>query len=200
MLWMVLPLHRKLPPHSLQLLLLCVEAPASAARPEATAPKGGQVAEAPEGPQVAAESSAPATHSSPVLLRHCPMRPSRWRKMQSRRPAEEPASGLSPDSAPWAPVPAEFGRAPEPAPSVPECKLVPRSLGARPGTCPAFTKPAQAPASPRALHGMTTRCPTTTLPPWTTTTYPRSICPVRILMPPHHRLPLLRPALLQPLR
>lgn len=112
------------------------EAPASAARPEATAPAGGQVAEAPTGPQVAAESSAPATHSSPAASAS-PDAPEPVAKKPTATPtAQEPASGLSPDSAPWAPAPAEFGPAPEPASSVSERKLD-----------PVPSEPAQAPAS-----------------------------------------------------
>lgn len=123
------------------------EAPASAARPEATAPKGGQAAEAPEGPQVAAESSAPATHSSPAASASPDASEPVAKKPAVTPAAQEPASGLSPDSAPWAPVPAEFGPAPEPAPSVLECKLdhAPSEPAQEPA--PAFTKPAQAPAS-----------------------------------------------------
>ena len=123
------------------------EAPASAARPEATAPAGLQVAEAPEGPQVAAESSAPATHSSPAASASPNASEPVAKKPAVTPAAQEPASGLSPDSAPWAPVPAEFGSAPEPAPSVPECKLdhAPSEPAQEPA--PAFTKPAQAPAS-----------------------------------------------------
>ena len=123
------------------------EAPASAARPEATAPKGGQVAEAPEGPQVAAESSAPATHSSPAASASPDASEPVAKKPAVTPAAQEPASGLSPDSAPWAPVPAEFGPAPEPAPSVPECKLDPAPSEPAQEPAPAFTKPAQAPAS-----------------------------------------------------
>ena len=123
------------------------EAPASAARPEATAPAGPQVAEAPEGPQVAAESSAPATHSSPAASAS-PNAPESVAKKSAVTPAaQEPASGLSPDSAPWAPVPAEFGPAPEPASSVPERKLDPAPSEPAQEPAPAFTKPAQAPAS-----------------------------------------------------
>lgn len=123
------------------------EAPASAARPEATAPKGGQVAEAPAGPQVAVESSAPATHSSPAASASPNASEPVAKKSAVTPAAQEPASGLSPDSAPWAPVPAEFGPAPEPAPSVLECKLghAPSEPAQEPA--PAFTKPAQAPAS-----------------------------------------------------
>ena len=135
------------------------EAPASAARPEATAPKGGQVAEAPEGPQVAAESSAPAapqvaaessapaTHSSPAASASPNASEPVAKKPAVTPAAQEPASGLSPDSAPWAPVPAEFGPAPEPAPSVPERKLDPAPSEPAQEPAPAFTKPAQAPAS-----------------------------------------------------
>ena len=123
------------------------EAPASAARPEATAPKGGQVAEAPEGPQVAAESSAPATHSSPAASASPNASEPVAKKPAVTPAAQEPASGLSPDSAPWAPTPAEFDPAPEPSPSVPERKLdhAPSEPAQEPA--PAFTKPAQAPAS-----------------------------------------------------
>lgn len=106
------------------------EAPASAARPEATAPAGPQVASqaaaessAPAGPQVAAESSAPATHSSSAASAS-PDAPEPVAKKPTATPtAQEPASGLSSDSAPWAPAPAEFGPAPEPASSVSERKL-----------------------------------------------------------------------------
>lgn len=123
------------------------EAPASAARPEATAPAGGQVAEAPTGPQVAAESSAPATHSSPAASAS-PDAPEPVAKKPTATPtAQEPASGLSPDSAPWAPAPAEFGPAPEPAPSVPERRLDPAPSEPAQEPAPAFTKPAQEPAS-----------------------------------------------------
>lgn len=123
------------------------EAPASAARPEATAPAGGQVAEAPTGPQVAAESSAPATHSSPAASAS-PDAPEPVAKKPTATPtAQEPASGLSPDSAPWAPAPAEFGPAPEPAPSVPERKLDSAPSEPAQEPAPAFTKPAQEPAS-----------------------------------------------------
>lgn len=122
------------------------EAPASAARPEATAPKGGQVAEAPAGPQVAAESSAPATHSSPASASPDTFEPVA-KKPAVTPAAQEPASGLSPDSAPWAPAPAEFGPAPEPAPSVPERKLDPAPSEPAQVPAPAFAKPAQAPAS-----------------------------------------------------
>lgn len=122
------------------------EAPASAARPEATAPAGGQVAEAPAGPQVAVESSAPATHSSPASA--SPDAPEPVGKIPAATPAaQEPASGLSPDSAPWAPAPAEFGPAPEPAPSVPERRLDPAPSEPAQEPAPAFTKPAQEPAS-----------------------------------------------------
>lgn len=135
------------------------EAPASAARPEATAPAGGQVAEAPAGPrvaaessapaapQVAAESSAPATHSSPAASASPNASEPVAKKPAVTPAAQEPASGLSPDSAPWAPVPAEFGPAPEPAPSVPERKLDPAPSEPAQEPAPAFTKPAQAPAS-----------------------------------------------------
>lgn len=123
------------------------EAPASAARPEATAPKGGQVAEAPEGPQVAAESSAPAPHSSPAASASPNASESVAKKPAVTPAAQEPASGLSPDSAPWAPAPAEFGPAPEPSPSVPERKLDPAPSEPAQAPGPAFTKPAQAPAS-----------------------------------------------------
>lgn len=122
------------------------EAPASAARPEATAPKGGQVAGAPEGPQVAAESSAPATHSSPASASPNASEPVA-KKPAVTPAAQEPASGLSPDSAPWVPAPAEFGPAPEPAPSVPERKLDSAPSEPAQEPAPAFTKPAQAPAS-----------------------------------------------------
>lgn len=123
------------------------EAPASAARPEATAPAGGQVAGAPTGPQVAAESSAPATHSSPAASAS-PDAPEPVAKKPTATPtAQEPASGLSPDSAPWAPAPAEFGPAPEPAPSVPERKLDSAPSEPAQEPAPAFTKPAQEPAS-----------------------------------------------------
>lgn len=123
------------------------EAPASAARPEATAPKGGQVAEAPAGPQVAAESSAPATHSSPAASASPDAPESVAKKPAATPAAQEPASGLSPDSAPWAPAPAEFGPAPEPAPSVSERKLDSAPSEPAQEPAPAFTKPAQAPAS-----------------------------------------------------
>ncbi|WP_417047124.1 DNA polymerase III subunit gamma/tau [Enorma massiliensis] len=123
------------------------EAPASAARPEAMAPAGGQVAEAPEGPQVAAESSAPATHSSPAASASPDASEPVAKKPAVTPAAQEPASGLSPDSAPWAPAPAEFGPAPEPAPSVPECKLDHAPSEPAQAPAPAFTKPAQAPAS-----------------------------------------------------
>lgn len=123
------------------------EAPASAARPEATAPAGPQVAEAPAAPQVAAESSAPATHSSPAASAS-PDAPEPVAKKPAATPAaQEPASGLSPDSAPWAPAPAEFGPAPEPAPSVSERKLDSAPSEPAQAAAPAFTKPAQAPAS-----------------------------------------------------
>lgn len=123
------------------------EAPASAARPEATAPPGPQVAEAPAAPQVAAESSAPATHSSPAASASPDASEPVAKKPSAMPAAQEPASGLSPDSAPWAPAPAEFGPAPEPAPSVPERKL--DSAPSEPAQEPApdFTKPVQAPAS-----------------------------------------------------
>lgn len=135
------------------------EAPASAARPEATAPKGGQVAEAPEGPQVAAESSAPAapqvaaessapaTHPSPAVSASPDASEPVAKKPAATPVAQEPASGLSPDSAPWAPAPAEFGPAPEPAPSVSERKLDSAPSEPAQEPAPAFTKPAQAPAS-----------------------------------------------------
>ena len=114
------------------------EAPASAARPEATAPAG---------PQVAAESSAPATHSSSAASAS-PDAPEPVAKKPTATPtAQEPASGLSSDSAPWAPVPAEFGPAPEPAPSVPERKLDSAPSEPAQEPAPAFTKPAQEPAS-----------------------------------------------------
>lgn len=130
------------------------EAPASAARPEATAPTGPQVASqaaaessAPAGPQVAAESSAPATHSSSAASAS-PDAPEPVAKKPTATPtAQEPASGLSSDSAPWAPVPAEFGPAPEPAPSVPERKLDSAPSEPAQEPAPAFTKPAQEPAS-----------------------------------------------------
>lgn len=117
------------------------EAPASAARPEATAPAGPQVAEAPAAPQVAAESSAPATHSSPASASPDASEPVA-KKPAATPAAQEPASGLSPDSAPWAPAPAEFGPAPEPAPSVPERRLD-----------PAPSEPAQEPASEAPAWG-----------------------------------------------
>lgn len=123
------------------------EAPTSAARPEATAPKGGQVAEAPSGPQVTAESSAPATHSSPAASASPNASEPVAKKPAVTPAAQEPASGLSPDSAPWAPAPAEFGPAPEPSPSVPERKLDPAPSEPAQAPGPAFTKPAQAPAS-----------------------------------------------------
>lgn len=123
------------------------EAPASAARPEATAPKGGQVAEAPEGPQVAVESSAPAAHPSPAASASPDASEPVAKKPAVTPAAQEPASGLSPDSAPWAPAPAEFGPAPEPSPSVPERKLDPAPSEPAQAPGPAFTKPAQAPAS-----------------------------------------------------
>lgn len=123
------------------------EAPASAARPEATAPKGGQVAEAPEGAQVAAESSAPATHSSPAASASPDASEPAAKKSAATPAAQEPASGLSPDSAPWAPAPAEFGPAPEPAPSVSERKLDSAPSEPAQEPAPAFTKPAQTPAS-----------------------------------------------------
>ena len=122
------------------------EAPASAARPEATAPAGGQVAEAPAGPQAAAESSDPATHSSPASASPDTFEPVA-KKPAATPAAQEPASGLSPDSAPWAPAPAEFGPAPEPAPSVSERKLDSAPSEPAQEPAPAFTKPAQAPAS-----------------------------------------------------
>lgn len=103
------------------------EAPASAARPEATAPTG---------PQATAESSAPAIHSSPAASASPDAPESVAKKPAATPAAQEPASGLSPDSAPWAPAPAEFGPAPEPALSVPERKLD-----------PAPSELAQAPAS-----------------------------------------------------
>lgn len=123
------------------------EAPASAARPEATAPKGGQVAEAPAGPQAAAESSAPATHPSPAASTSPDAPESVAKKPAATPAAQEPASGLSPDSAPWAPAPAEFGPAPEPAPSVSGRKLDSAPSEPAQEPAPAFTKPAQAPAS-----------------------------------------------------
>lgn len=123
------------------------EAPASAARPEATAPAGGQVAEAPAGPQVAAESSAPATHSSPAASASPDASEPVAKKPSAMPAAQEPASGLSPDSAPWAPAPAEFGPAPEPASSVSERKLDSAPSEPAQEPTPAFTKPAQAPAS-----------------------------------------------------
>lgn len=132
------------------------EAPASAARPEATAPTGGKVAEAPVGPQVAeapaapqatAESSAPATHPSPAASASPDAPESVAKKPAATPAAQEPASGLSPDSAPWAPAPAEFGPAPEPAPSVSERKLDPAPSEPAQAPVPAFAKPAQAPAS-----------------------------------------------------
>lgn len=114
------------------------EAPASAARPEATAPAG---------PQATAESSAPAIHSSPAASAS-PDAPEPVAKKPTATPtAQEPASGLSPDSAPWAPAPAEFGPAPEPAPSVPERKLDSAPSEPAQEPAPAFTKPAQEPAS-----------------------------------------------------
>lgn len=132
------------------------EAPASAARPEATEPAGPQVAEAPAAPQVAAESSAPATHSSPAASAS-PDAPEPVAKKPTATPtaqeptampaAQEPASGLSPDSAPWAPAPAEFGPAPEPSPSVPERELDSAPSEPAQEPAPAFTKPAQEPAS-----------------------------------------------------
>ena len=130
------------------------EAPASAARPEATAPAGPQVASqaaaessAPAGPQVAAESSAPATHSSSAASAS-PDAPEPVAKKPTATPtAQEPASGLSSDSAPWAPAPAEFGPAPEPASSVSERKLDSAPSEPAQEPAPAFTKPAQAPAS-----------------------------------------------------
>lgn len=143
------------------------EAPASAARPEATAPKGGQVAEAPEGGQVAeapagpqvaaessvpatqaaAESSAPATHPSPAASASPDASEPVAKKPAVTPAAQEPASGLSSDSAPWAPAPAELGPAPEPAPSVSERKLDSAPSEPAQELAPAFTKPAQAPAS-----------------------------------------------------
>lgn len=128
------------------------EAPASAARPEATAPAGGQVAEAPAGPQVAAESSDPATHSSPASASPDTFEPVA-KKPAATPAAQEPASGLSPDSAPWAPAPAEFGPAPEPAPSVSERKLDSAPSEPAQEPAPAFTKPAQAPASETPAWG-----------------------------------------------
>lgn len=123
------------------------ETPASAARLEATAPAGGKVAEAPAGPQVAAESSAPATHPSPAASAS-PDAPESVAKKPAVTPAaQEPASGLSPDSAPWAPAPAEFGPAPEPSPSVPERKLDSAPSEPAQEPAPGFTKPAQASAS-----------------------------------------------------
>lgn len=123
------------------------EAPASAARPEATAPAGPQVAEAPAAPQAAAESSAPATHSSPAASAS-PDAPEPVAKIPTATPtAQEPASGLSPDSAPWAPAPAEFGPAPEPAPSVSERKLDSAPSEPAQEPAPAFTKSVQALAS-----------------------------------------------------
>ena len=130
------------------------EAPASAARPEATAPAAPQVASqaaaessAPAGPQVAAESSAPATHSSSAASAS-PDAPEPVAKKPTATPtAQEPASGLSSDSAPWAPAPAEFGPAPEPASSVSERKLDSAPSEPAQEPAPAFTKPAQAPAS-----------------------------------------------------
>ena len=114
------------------------EAPASAARPEATAPAG---------PQATAESSALAIHSSPAASAS-PDAPEPVAKKPTATPtAQEPASGLSSDSAPWAPVPAEFGPAPEPAPSVPERKLDSAPSEPAQEPAPAFTKPAQEPAS-----------------------------------------------------
>lgn len=114
------------------------EAPASAARPEATAPPG---------PQVAAESSTPATHSSPAASASPDASEPVAKKSAATPAAQESASGLSPDSAPWAPAPAEFGTAPEPAPSVPERRLDPAPSEPAQEPAPAFTKPAQAPAS-----------------------------------------------------
>lgn len=114
------------------------EAPASAARPEATAPAG---------PQVAAESSAPATHSSPAASASPDASEPVAKKPSAMPAAQEPASGLSPDSAPWAPAPAEFGPAPEPASSVSERKLDSAPSEPAQEPTPAFTKPAQAPAS-----------------------------------------------------
>lgn len=114
------------------------EAPALAARPEATAPAG---------PQVAAESSAPATHSSPAASASPDASEPVAKKPSAMPAAQEPASGLSPDSAPWAPAPAEFGPAPEPASSVSERKLDSAPSEPAQEPAPAFTKPAQAPAS-----------------------------------------------------
>lgn len=114
------------------------EAPASAARPEATAPAA---------PQAAAESSAPATHPSPTASASPDAFEPVAKKPAATSAVQEPASGLSPDSAPWAPAPAEFGPAPEPAPSVPERKLDPAPSEPAQEPAPAFTKPAQAPAS-----------------------------------------------------
>lgn len=112
------------------------EAPASAARPEATAPAAPQAAEAPAAPQAAAESSAPATYPSPAASASPDASEPVAKKPSAMPAAQEPASGLSPDSAPWAPAPAEFGPAPEPASSVSERKLD-----------PVPSEPAQAPAS-----------------------------------------------------
>lgn len=129
------------------------EAPASAARPEATAPAGPQVAEALAAPQVAAESSAPATHSSPAASASPDASEPVAKKPSAMPAAQEPASGLSPDSAPWAPAPAEFGPAPEPAPSVSERKLDSAPSEPAQAPAPAFTKPAQAPASEAPAWG-----------------------------------------------
>lgn len=114
------------------------EAPASAARPEATAPAA---------PQAAAESSAPATYPSPAASASPDASEPVAKKPSAMPAAQEPASGLSPDSAPWAPAPAEFGPAPEPASSVSERKLGPAPSEPTQAPAPAFTKPAQAPAS-----------------------------------------------------
>ena len=123
------------------------EAPASAARPEATAPAGPQVAEAPAAPQAAVESSAPATHPSSAASASPDASEPVAKKPSAMPAAQEPASGLSPDSAPWAPAPAEFGPAPEPASSVSERKLDSAPSEPAQEPAPAFTKPAQAPAS-----------------------------------------------------
>lgn len=125
------------------------EAPASAARPEATAPAGPQVAAESSAPatQAAAESSAPATHPSPAASASPDASEPVAKKPAATPAAQEPASGLSPDSAPWAPAPAEFGPAPEPAPSVSERKLDSAPSEPAQEPAPAFTKPAQAPAS-----------------------------------------------------
>lgn len=120
------------------------ETPASAARPEATAPAG---------PQVAAESSAPATHSSPAASALPDASEPVAKKPAPTPAAQEPASGLSPDSAPWAPAPSEFGPAPEPSPSVPERKLDSAPSEPAQEPAPAFTKPAQAPASEAPAWG-----------------------------------------------